>query len=690
MTKNITLGLLLFAILSAYPLRIFSQNDLTLNLVFDRYRSETSWQLWNTDLDEIVEEGGDYGANFGANGAYPHPPISITGLADGSYEFIMLDEYSDGMCCQYGNGGYTLILDATMETIASGGAFGGAQSTFFALPYVAPPMGCTDPEAVNFDPEAETNDGSCIYLTTPLSINLVPFATGLSNPVAIENAGDERLFVCEQNSGLIKIINENGVVTGTFLNVLNQISTGGERGLLGLAFHPNYAENGYFYLNYTRTGGDTEIARYTVTANPNVADPASKLTILRITQPFSNHNGGDLNFGPDGYLYIGMGDGGSGGDPQNNAQTVTSLLGKMLRIDVDGDDFPADALKNYAIPPTNPFVGSAPADEIWALGVRNPWRFSFDTDMGDLWIGDVGQNAHEEVNFVPASSLGGENYGWRCYEGSFTFNTTGCQDPSVYTFPVWNFDHATYGGCSVIGGNVYRGSEYPLLQGHYITTDYCAGTVFSLKQNALGNWVSTPINSQFAAGFAGFYAFGEDINKELYVARSNGTIYRIEEPCSASIPEITVDGNILTATSGISYQWLESGQLIDGATNQVYEVENTGIYSVVVDAGNGCVIESDTITIVVTGMEDRMAIKAFTISPNPAQSQLNLNLDLNATGVVNIEIIDVAGSLVQQLNTSAAYGRFNQTIDVSSLVNGIYNLKVTINNQAMVKKFVKM
>jgi len=692
MTKKFTSQLLLFVLIATYPMVSFAQHDLTLALIFDRYRAETSWTLTNTANSQVVAQGGSYGPNFASNGEYPHPPISISDLPDGTYQFTIFDSANDGLCCQYGSGSYALIFNETLEAIATGGAFGGSETTNFSLPYVAPPSGCTDPEAINYDPTAETDDGSCEYLTSPLSITLVPFATGLSNPVAIENAGDERLFVCEQNTGLIKIINENGVVTGTFLNVLNQISTGGERGLLGLAFHPNYAENGYFYLNYTRTGGDTEIARYTVTANPNVADPNSKLTIIRVAQPYSNHNGGDLNFGPDGYLYIGTGDGGSGGDPQNYAQTTTSLLGKMLRIDVDGDDFPADPLKNYAIPPTNPFVDNpSVANEIWSLGIRNPWRFSFDSDTGDLWMGDVGQNAHEEVNFAPASSLGGENYGWRCYEGDFPYNLNGCGPAGNYTFPAWNFGQSAYGGwCSVIGGNVYRGSQFPLLQGHYITTDYCGGTIHSLKQNVLGDWVEILINNQFSAGFTGFYAFGEDVNKELYLARSNGTIYRIEEPCSAFIPTIEVDGNILTATMGINYQWLVNGALIDGATDQVYEVENTGIYSVVVDAGNGCVVQSDTVTIVVTGMEDRMAIDKFTLAPNPTQGQLNLSLSLNASGSLNIQIIDISGRIVKQWNEASTNGIHNTLLDVSDLKNGIYNIKVTINNQAQVKKFVKM
>jgi glucose/arabinose dehydrogenase len=254
------------------------------------------------------------------------------------------------------------------------------------------------------------------------AIVVKPFITGLSNPIAITNAGDDsgRLFVVLQN-GQIIIHDGTRVLSKPFIDISSLVSSGSERGLLSVAFHPNHASNGFFFVTYTNINGDTVIARYSVSGNPNVADPNSANILLTITQPFSNHNGGQLQFGPDGYLYIGMGDGGSGGDPQNNAQNLNTLLGKILRIDVDGG-FP------YVIPPDNPFRETHGArDEIWSLGLRNPWRFGFDRLTGDLYLADVGQERWEEVNFQPASSLGGENYGWRLMEGNHCFNpSTGC------------------------------------------------------------------------------------------------------------------------------------------------------------------------------------------------------------------------------------------------------------------------
>ncbi|NUM49465.1 MAG: PQQ-dependent sugar dehydrogenase, partial [Anaerolineales bacterium] len=309
-------------------------------------------------------------------------------------------------------------------------------------------------------------------------IALTAFATGLSNPVAIAHAEDERLFVVER-AGLIRIVQPNGSVLGTpFLDIQSLVlDNPNERGLLGLAFHPDYANNGYFYINYTRDDasaaldGDTVIARYQVSADPNVANPASAQILMVIDQPEWNHNGGMLAFSPiDGYLYIGMGDGGSGGDPWNNAQTTSVLLGKMLRIDVDGGGTAPDSCgmtnQNYTVPADNPLADGAggACDEIWATGVRNPWRFSFDRVTGDLYIGDVGQGTWEEVNFQPAAGPGGENWGWRCYEGNHAYNTTGCGPIGSYDFPFFEYQH-TSSRCSVTGGYVYRGSQFPVFYG---------------------------------------------------------------------------------------------------------------------------------------------------------------------------------------------------------------------------------
>jgi glucose/arabinose dehydrogenase len=354
------------------------------------------------------------------------------------------------------------------------------------------------------------------YLGQSQTISLQSIATGFASPVEITNAGDSRLFVV-QKGGLIRILNADGTVNATpFLNLSAFVSTNSERGLLGLAFHPNYATNGYFFVNYTNLAGNTVIARYTVNAsNPNIANTTETI-LMTITQPFANHNGGTIKFGPDGYLYIGMGDGGSGGDPGNRAQNINENLGKMLRIDVNTTTAPF-----YSSPNSNPYVGVAGNDEIWAIGLRNPWKFSFNRLNGDLWIADVGQDAVEEINKV-ASPLpnSGINFGWRCYEGNSTFITSGCAPSSAMSFPF--IQYTRFGGaCSVTGGYYYTGSAYPNFQNNYFFTDYCDNKIRMV--NNAGVITTT-------AAFSGnnFVTFGEDINGELYIAGiTSGTVYKI-------------------------------------------------------------------------------------------------------------------------------------------------------------------
>ncbi len=354
-------------------------------------------------------------------------------------------------------------------------------------------------------------------------------STVFNDPVEIVHAGDSRLFIVQQ-TGQIRILNANGTVNSTnFLTVASLISVGSERGLLGLAFHPQYATNGYFYINYTNTAGNTVIARYTRNSgNPDIADTASAQILLTINQPYSNHNGGCLRFGPDGYLYIGMGDGGSGGDPQNNAQNKNSLLGKMLRIDVNSGS-------PYSNPSTNAFIGIDGADEIWATGLRNPWKFSFDKTTGDLWIADVGQNQIEEINKVTAGTAAGLNFGWRCYEGNQTYPAT-CTSTDVFTMPFAQYNHSN-GACSITGGYVYRGTAYPNLQGKYIFADYCNNRIGTVDANGSGAVT-------FTNAFSGnnITTFGEDINGELYVGGvSSGIIYRVIDT-SASTADFSADG----------------------------------------------------------------------------------------------------------------------------------------------------
>ncbi len=350
--------------------------------------------------------------------------------------------------------------------------------------------------------------------TQAQEVNLELFQNGFNNPVDIQNAGDERLFVVEQ-AGIIKILNPDATVNPTpFLNITSLISSGGERGLLGLAFHPDYVNNGYFFVYYTNTTGDTQVARYTVDAtDSNLADQTTAVLIIDVDQPYSNHNGGCIQFGADGFLYVGLGDGGSGGDPQNRSQNLETLLGKILRIDIDT----TDGSNNYSIPSDNPFVDDSNAlDEIWAYGVRNPWRFSFDSESDELWIADVGQGAIEEINRV-AVDAAGLNYGWRCYEGSQTYNTSGCPDPSELTFPVAEYSHAI--GYSITGGYVYHGNLYSDIQDLYFFADLngLIGTVDNNNNlinygNYGGAWVS----------------FGEDTTGELYIVDISGSIYKVK------------------------------------------------------------------------------------------------------------------------------------------------------------------
>ncbi|WHF51497.1 PQQ-dependent sugar dehydrogenase [Chryseobacterium gotjawalense] len=345
------------------------------------------------------------------------------------------------------------------------------------------------------------------------NIVLAEFASGLTSPVEIVNANDSRLFVVQQN-GIIKIIQPNGTVNSTaFLNISTKITFNGERGLLGLAFHPQYATNGYFFVFYNNTAGNITVARYSVnSADPNTADPASEKIVLNITKPFENHNGGSIHFAPDGKLWISTGDGGSAGDPNNNSQNKNSLLGKMLRIDVN-------STAAYNIPPDNPFVGIDGADEIWSYGLRNAWKFSFDLATGNAMIADVGQSQTEEINRMPVTQAG-INYGWRCYEGNSAYNTTGCASSSTMTFPVAVYNH-TGGKCSITGGYVYRGTTYPALVGKYIFADYCSTQIGILNGDNSIVWTSAFTGNNFAT-------FGEDAGKELYVAAvNNGKIYKI-------------------------------------------------------------------------------------------------------------------------------------------------------------------
>jgi glucose/arabinose dehydrogenase len=359
---------------------------------------------------------------------------------------------------------------------------------------------------------------------------------GFTSPVGITNANDGsgRVFVVEQG-GRIRVIKNGAALTTPFLDISARISSGGERGLLGLAFAPDYARRGHFYVDYTNPAGNTVISRFRRSAsNPDAADPASEQVVITIAQPFANHNGGQLAFGRDGYLYVGMGDGGSGGDPGNRAQNPAELLGKILRIDVEtGRPY------TYTVPASNPYVVRPGfRGEIWALGVRNPWRFSFDRLTADLFIADVGQGSFEEIDFQPVPSLGGQNYGWRIMEGTHCFNPNPC-DQTGLTLPVVEYDHSA-GNCSVTGGYVYRAATFPRMQGFYFYGDFCSGRIWGLRRQSQA-WVNTLLLDTSIQ----ISAFGEDEAGNLYAASyGTGQIFPLIDngptltPATTPTPEI--------------------------------------------------------------------------------------------------------------------------------------------------------
>lgn len=357
---------------------------------------------------------------------------------------------------------------------------------------------------------------------TAFGIALEPFASGFESPVYLigPDDGSNRLFVVER-AGRIRIIRDGAVLDEPFLDISGLVESGGaEQGLLSVAFPPDFASSGDFYVYYTARSeegvGDNTIARYHVSAaDSDWADPQSGEILLAVPDFRPNHNGGQLVFGPDGYLYAGFGDGGGGGDPDGNGQNPHTILGSLLRIDPSGQATP------YAIPPDNPFAaGGDGAPEVWAWGLRNPWRFAFDRETGDLYIADVGQNAIEEIDWLPAGAPGGANFGWNIMEGSRCFRAESCATTTL-TLPVAEYSHEF--GCSVTGGYVYRGAREPSLAGIYLFGDYCSGLLWGLARDAAGAWaMSQPVETGLRIS-----SFGEDADGEVYVVDLSGGIYRV-------------------------------------------------------------------------------------------------------------------------------------------------------------------
>lgn len=373
------------------------------------------------------------------------------------------------------------------------------------------------PEAATQAP-AGANAENVAALPDPSGFIWSPVVSGLTRPLALVASPDEtgRLFVLEQ-PGVIRIIADGSLLPEPFLDIRDRVgSSGNEQGLLGMDFHPDFAQNPYFYVNYTDGKGDTVIARFAISADdPNRADAGSERMLLTVDQPYANHNGGETTFGPDGYLYLGLGDGGSANDPQGNGQNLNTPLGKILRIDVNGGE-------PYVVPQDNPYAAGGGLPEIWASGLRNPWRFSFDRATGDLYIADVGQNQWEEIDFLAAGAPGGANFGWDYREGAHEFEG---QPPAGLALidPIYEYSHAE--GCSVTGGYVYRGQDLPEFNGVYLFADYCSGTVWGLLRGPGEAWQAREL---FQTGM-NITAFGEDSRGEIYlIDQASGGVYRLQ------------------------------------------------------------------------------------------------------------------------------------------------------------------
>lgn len=527
-------------------------------------------------------------------------------------------------------------------------------------------------------------------------------SAGLSLPVEVLNANDgsNRLFIVEQD-GLIKIHNGTSVLPTPFLNLTTLTNASGEQGLLSMAFHPNHLVNRYFFVYYNNIStGSVTIARYQVSSgNSNVADPLSGVILMTISKPFANHNGGHLQFGTDGYMYFGTGDGGSGGDPNNFAQNGNSLLGKMIRINVNQDSISP----YYDIPPDNPYIANASVlDEVWALGVRNPWRWSFDRLNGDMWIGEVGQGAREEVDYRAAGTTGGINYGWRCYEGFIAYNTAGCAAPSTYVSPIFDYPHnGTTGGFSITGGYVYRGPEFPTMYGQYICADFVSGNTWIIRPNGSGGWVSA-----LQAGLPGsISSFGEGENGILYaVQRNTGIIFKVATT-GAVLPLRLVSFTGQAAASYNELSWTTTNETNIRHFRIAYSETGTGfqpagmITAINNNNGNTYRFTHNTFAaktyyrletvdlngniqyspiVVVNKQKDDEQVKAFA---NGGQLSIISNKPVRY-----VSLFSMAGKNIYTFNTSNQQGYFN--VDVPGLSSGVYTVMVHTADKVYNKNIV--
>lgn len=525
--------------------------------------------------------------------------------------------------------------------------------------------------------------GLGLHGQNPLRLDLRPWAQGIGQVVYVTHCGDDRLFAVSQWGGIFIITDSMEVASTPFLDISDRVVNGGERGMLGLAFDPAFADNGHFYVHYMAQGGGygvSTLSRFTLsTDDPDAADPLSEVVMRTHAQPSPIHQGGHLEFGPDGMLYVALGDGGPGGDPADRAQDPGSPMGKVLRIRPEGDG-------SYAIPTDNPFVnaGADTLPEIFALGLRNPYRFSIDPLNGDLWLGDVGEMSYEEVDHWPGGSVGAPNFGWRCFEGNAAFLSTGCEGAEAYVPPVSTLAHPNVGGtaCAVIGGRVYRGAAYPNFYGHYVFTDLCTGEFRTLEPDGEGGFAE---QVALASGNQGFTGIGEGSDGTLYVAHLyEGRVYKLVDRCPMPAPTVTELEGALIASPGPAHQWLSGTDTIPGATEPSYEPPANGWYSVLVDHGDGCVLRSDSVLFLSAGVE---ALEAgeLRIAPQPTAGPVRMYWSGRPyPQEAWVEVSDASGRKVLGLLWPA--GRHELWLDVGRLEPATYQVAVFGPNRALVAR----